>query len=177
MKPPGAVRLTTRIIGCAEPLRQIAMHHRHLKKCGVNTVAGIEVLDARGWPVAWGLLSRASARVLAQDGWMELSRSCVPDGAPPNCASAILGQAARWARGQGQPILTYTLASEPGTSLVGAGWVQVGVTKGEKSWGRTGRDRGDRTGELAARKRRWVPARCIPHALARGWTITETKEP
>ena len=169
MKPAGAIRLATRIIGVAEAMTQCSLHHRHLPKVRGGLV-GLEVIRAdTRWPCAWGIVGRPSSRHLQADGWVELTRGIVPDSAPPSCASAVLGAAARWARKQGAPIVTYTMSSEPGTSLLAAGWVQVGFTKPAKTWARASRDRGDRVGILAAPKRRWVAAWCLDTALERGW--------
>lgn len=55
------------------------------------------------------------------------------DGAK-NACSKLYGACARVAREMGyERILTYTLAEEPGTSLVGAGWTRDGETPG-RSW-------------------------------------------
>jgi hypothetical protein len=172
MKPANAVRLKTRIIGVSEPVRRCAEHHRHLRHVAGGLV-GVEVvrLDT-GWPCAWGLVGRAVARHLDADGWVELTRGVVPDGAPPGCASAVLGAAARWARSQGRPLVSYTLACESGTSYRAAGWVQVGIVPARSTWASAGRQRDARTGAEAGKKRRWVPPWCVPTALARGWTVT-----
>lgn len=171
MKPAGAVRLSVRVIGWGEPARQCAQHHRHLPAVAGGLV-GLEVvrMDTR-WPCAWGIVGRAVARVLDQAGWVEYLRGVVPDGAPPSCASALLGAAARWSRDRGSPIVTYTLGAEPGTSMRAAGWVCVGRTERKRRWTGAGRVRAERVGELAEPKRRWVAAWCVPAALARGWEV------
>ena len=126
------------------------------------------------WPCAWGIIGRPSARYLQGDGWVEYTRGIVPDGAPPGCASALLGAAARWAREADLPIVTYTLGEEPGTSLRAAGWTEV-VSPHDRQrttqWGRPSRDRVVRLGVAAAAKRRWVSPHSLPAALARGWTV------
>jgi hypothetical protein len=171
-KPPGAVRLSTRITGLAEPLRRCAEHHRHLPRVAGGLV-GVEVIRAdTRWPVAWGIIGRPVSRHLDGSGWAELTRSIVPDGAPPGCASAILGAAARWAREQGRPLVTYTLAHEPGTSLRAAGWVELAVdARTPRQWGCPSRPRAIRPAIVAAPKRRWVPPWAVPQALARGWRL------
>ena len=174
MKPAWAVRLQTRIIGVSEPLRQCAIHHRHLPRCAGGLV-GVEVVRAdNGWPCAWGLVGRPLSRYLDAAGWVELVRGIVPAGAPPGCASAVVAAAARWARADGRPAaVSYTLEHEPGTSYRAAGWVQVGWTRGDRQWSCPSRSREERTGPVAGRKRRWVPAWAVPSALARGWTVGE----
>lgn len=171
MKPAGAVRLQTRIIGVAHPLRMCAAHHRHLPRCAGGLV-GIEVVRrATGWPCAWGIVGRPASRHLQADGWVELTRGIVPLDAPPGCASAVVAAAARWARAQGRPIVSYTLADEIGTSYRAAGWVQVGWTHANRQWGCPARARQERVGALAGRKRRWVPAWAVAAALDRGWPV------
>jgi hypothetical protein len=173
-KPPGAVRLAVRTIGTAEPVRRCAEHHRHLPRVAGGLV-GLEVVrrDTR-WPCAWGLIGRPVARDLQDAGWVEYTRGIVPDGAPPGCASALLGAAARWARQLGAPVVTYTLGEEPGTSLRAAGWVEV-VSPHDRQrstqWGRPSRGRVERLGAAATPKRRWVSAASLPAALARGWSV------
>ncbi len=182
MKPPGAVRLRVEVCGLAVPIARCAEHHRHLPRV-VGGLIGLEVqrLDrphpqvawcgpVRGEPCAWGIVGRAVARELS--GWAEYTRGIVPDGAPPGCASALLGAAARWAREAGLPLVTYTLAREPGTSLRAAGWVEVVSPhdrRGVRQWSRPSRSRALRVGVVAVEKRRWVPPHALPAAIARGW--------
>ena len=173
MKPPGAVRLHTRIIGVSEPLRQCAVHHRHLRRC-MGGLVGVEVvrLDT-GWPCAWGIVGRPLSRYLQADGWVELVRGIVPDGAPPGCASAVIAAAARWARSEKRPaIVSYTLEHEAGISYRAAGWAQVGWGGGGQ-WACPSRSREERTGAIMGQKRRWVPAWAVPAAVARGWPVGE----
>lgn len=167
-KPPGARRLSVRQVGTTVAVDACARHHRHLPRVAGGLI-GIEVIDRETrWPVAWGLIGRPVSRVLSADGWVELTRSIVPDKAPPNCASAILGFAARWAAQRGSPIVTYTLAHESGLSLRAAGWVCVGQTAGGQ-FSRPSRPARIRTAAIAAPKLRWVSPQSLPVALSRGW--------
>lgn len=64
----------------------------------------------------------------------------------PNACSALYGAAARSAVAMGYErhnVITYTLLSESGTSLIAAGWVRDGVTKGG-SWDTPSRRRTDK---------------------------------
>lgn len=194
MRPPGAVSLAVRRIGISEPIRQCGRHHRHLPRCA-GGLFGLEVVrEDTHWPCAWAVVGRPSSRHLDAAGWWELVRGIVPDGAPPSCASALLAAAAREARdhtvplfGPGarmtrsgailplpltapdpRPIVTYTLASEPGTSLIAAGWVPAGEAGGGQ-WGNAKRPRDVRSAELAAPKRRWVSRWSVGAAQVRGW--------
>lgn len=171
MKPKGARTLHVELCRVAEAKGACALHHRHLKKV-LGGLTGVRVV-ADGVPVAWGMLSRPVARELQRRGWVEFTRGIVPDGAPPNCASALLAFAARWAKKQGRPLVTYTLEHEPGTSLVAAGWVQVGTTRARKTWASSDRpERQERVGVEAAAKRRWVPSYCVDVALVEGFPLS-----
>ena len=106
-----------------------------------------------GWPRAWAIVGRAVSRVLDQRGWVEVTR-VASDGAG-NACSPLYGAASRWARRRGRPVHTYTLDSEPGTSLRAAGWVVVGRTRAGR-WTRVSRHRRARNDE-AHEKVRWCP--------------------
>ena len=68
------------------------------------------------------------------NGWtLEVTRCCT-DGTK-NAASKLYAAAWRAARALGyQRLVTYTLVSEPGTSLVAAGWKLIGKTKNAGYW-------------------------------------------
>jgi hypothetical protein len=70
-----------------------------------------------------------------------------------NACSMLYGAAWRAARALGwRKLITYTLVSEPGTSLRAAGWRVVGVVRG-RSWDCASRPRVDRHPTLD--KQRW----------------------
>jgi hypothetical protein len=79
-----------------------------------------------------------------QDGrTAEVTRLCVLED-EPNACSFLYGKAAKAALALGyQKVGTYTLKSEPGTSLRAAGWTLIGETSGG-SWSRSGRPRDDK---------------------------------
>ena len=108
----------------------IARHHRHHQpprgwKFGVavsdgETVRGVITV---GRPVA---------RHLDDGLTLEVNRCCT-DGTK-NAASMLYGAAWRAAKALGYArLITYTLGSEPGTTLRAAGWREVGKTSGG-SW-------------------------------------------
>lgn len=87
------------------------------------------------------VIGRPVSRLLQEAGHIEVVRLAT-DGTP-NACSALYGAAARQAVAHGwkrQDLLTYILESEPGTSLVAAGWVFDGVTSGGE-WTRPSRGR------------------------------------
>ncbi len=66
----------------------------------------------------------------AEDGVLSVLRVAVREGYR-NVCSALYGACARAARAMGATsLVTYTHASEPGTSLRAAGWVYGGLTRG-----------------------------------------------
>ena len=77
-----------------------------------------------------------------QDGWtLEVNRCCT-DGAP-NACSMLYAAAWRAAKAMGyRRLITYTLPTEGGASLRGAGWVEIG-RRGGGSWSTKARPRVD----------------------------------
>jgi hypothetical protein len=93
--------------------------------------------------VGVAIVGRPVARHL-DDGWtLEVLRNCTTG--QPNVCSFLYGAAWRATRTLGyRKLITYTLASEPGTSLRAAGWRVVGEVK-PQGWDRPNRarDNGD----------------------------------
>jgi hypothetical protein len=111
--------------------------------------------------VGVALIGRPVARML-QDGYTaEVLRVCVDVGAPKNVCSMLYGAAWRaWRAMGGRRIVTYTLATEKGTSVKAAGWRIVASTrpsKEGKGWDRDGRER-DWQPVYGQKKFRWEPA-------------------
>lgn len=99
-------------------------------KAGVSEIVGVVIV---GRPVARGLHDDFTCEVtrLATDGTR-------------NACSMLYRAAWRAARAMGyRRLVTYTLASEPGTSLLGAGFKAVGEVKG-RSWDTPSRPRVDK---------------------------------
>jgi hypothetical protein len=88
------------------------------------------------------IVGRPVARHL-DNGWtVEVNRTCT-DGTA-NANSMLYGAAARAARALGyRRLITYTLKSESGASLRGAGWHVVGERDG-RSWSCPSRPRTDK---------------------------------
>ena len=123
-----------------EACQFIAQHHRHH-------------LPPQGWKFGIGLndgekivgvvtVGRPVARH-RDDGWtFEVTRCCT-DGTP-HAASKLYAAAWRASRAMGaKQLITYTLAEEPGTSLIAAGWRVIGETKAD-TWHRRKRPRVDK---------------------------------
>ena len=115
-------------------------HHRHHRapESGLFALAVAVGTEIKGVAI----VGRPVARAL-QDGWTsEVTRVAVVEGVP-NACSKLYAASWRAARALGwRRLITYTLASEPGTSLVASGWKIVGQVKG-RSWDTPSRPRID----------------------------------
>src|SRR4051794_3010490 len=94
-------------------------------KFSVAVEEGVEVVGV-------AICGRPVSRCLDDGLTLEVLRVCTTD--TPNACSALYGAARRVAKEMGyQRIVTYTLASEAGTSLKASGWKQVADVAG-RSW-------------------------------------------
>jgi hypothetical protein len=94
--------------------------------------------------VGVGIAGRPVARMLQDGVTAEVLRCCVLDDAPKGSCSFLYGALWRAAKALGwRKLVTYTLASESGASMRGAGWTLVGeATKAPAAgWSRDGRAR------------------------------------
>ena len=124
----------------AEAHAFIAEHHRHhIPPVGDKFCIGISDGEKVRGVVTVG---RPVARRV-DDGWtLEVTRCCT-DGVKNGC-SILYAAAWRAARALGyKKLITYTLDTEPGTSLVAAGWKVIGRTAGG-SWSMPSRPRVDK---------------------------------
>lgn len=118
----------------------VARLHRHHRPV-VGHLFSIGAAEA-GNLVGVAIIGRPVSRMRDDGLTAEVTRLCT-DGTKDAC-SFLYGAAARAAFALGfKRIGTYILASEPGTSLQGAGWRMIGQTKGG-SWSRIDRLRDDK---------------------------------
>ena len=119
----------------------VQQHHRHHGRV-VGHRFSIGLTDVSGELRGVAIIGRPVARRL-DDGWtLEVTRLAT-DGCPHAC-SMLYAAAWRAARAMGyRKLLTYILATEPGTSLKAAGWTLVGSTPG-RSWSVPSRPRIDK---------------------------------
>ena len=76
--------------------------------------------------VGVAIVGRPIARLLQDGTTAEVTRCCVVDNAPKGTPSALYGASWRAARALGwRRLITYTLQSESGASLRGAGWTII----------------------------------------------------
>lgn len=114
-------------------------HRHHRAPPGGLFALGVRVDGGEICGVA--IVARPSARLLNDGLTAEVTR--VATDGTPNACSALYGAAWRAARALGyRRLVTYTLPSEGGASLRGAGWSIVTTTRGG-SWSRVERARAD----------------------------------
>jgi hypothetical protein len=132
-----AERLRLTPLSLREANAYVARHHRH---AGEVRGCKFALAAARGEDlVGVALVGRPVARML-QDGWtLEVRRLCTVG--VPNVCSFLYGASWRAARALGyRRLITYTLASERGTSPRAAGFAVVAEVSAE-SWDRPSRPR------------------------------------
>jgi len=132
--------LTLQPLTFGEACEFIRRHHRHHLP-PVGWKFGIGVNDG-SCVVGVVTVGRPVSRVL-DDGWtLEVNRCCT-DGTR-HAASMLYGAAWRATKALGyKRLITYTLTTEPGTSLRAAGWTKLYETEGG-SWDCPSRPRVDK---------------------------------
>ena len=113
----------------AEANEFVANFHRHNKpvqgaKFSIGASDGQRLIGV-------AIVGRPVARRLDDGITSEVTRCCVLDDAPKGACSFLYSRSWRaWQAMGGQRLVTYTLQSESGSSLRGAGWKVVGQTEG-----------------------------------------------
>lgn len=119
----------------------VQRHHRHHKRVIGHKFSIAAVLDAEIVGVV--IVGRPVSRHRDDGRTLEVTRLCT-NGAR-NACSFLYGAAARAAFALGYTAVgTYIRADEDGTSLIAAGWREIGRTKG-RSWDCPSRPRLDAT--------------------------------
>jgi hypothetical protein len=139
-------KLTIERIGLDDANAFVTAHHRHHKRVvgHLFSIAAVKDFGDNGARKIVGvvIVGRPVARMRDDGRTAEVTRLCT-DGTK-NACSFLYGAAARAAFALGfKRIGTYILASEPGTSLTGAGWRLMGQAGGG-SWSRDERPRVDK---------------------------------
>ena len=105
----------------------VTAHHRHNKKAQGHKFSIGAVID--GSLVGVAIVGRPVARKLDDGDTCEVTRLCVINESPKGCCSFLYRAAWRaWSAMGGKRLITYTLESESGSSLRGAGFKVVGVS-------------------------------------------------
>ena len=119
----------------------VGLHHRHHRRV-VGHKFSIGVVDDDGDLRGVAIIGRPVARARDDGKTLEVTRVATDE--CPNACSALYAAAWRAARAMGYLRLgTYTLESEPGTSLRAAGWRVIHRTAGG-SWSTPSRVRTDK---------------------------------
>lgn len=136
------MKLSVVPVGLSEAKEFVRNFHRH-NKPPVGHVFSIGASDGSQL-VGVAICGRPVARMLDDGETLEVTRCCVVDSAPKGACSFLYSRAWRAARALGwSRLVTYTLTSEGGASLRGAGWRIVGTipARDPKDWqNRAGRD-------------------------------------
>ncbi len=137
---PSSNNLQLQPVTLREARHFVDLHHRH-HKAPQGGLFAIGLQDGNGM-VGVAIVGKPVAR-MSNTGWTaEVTRLCVKEG-HKNAASMLYGACWRAARALGyQRLITYTLQSEPGTSLKAAGWKSLGEAGGG-TWDRKQRHRVD----------------------------------
>jgi len=132
--------LSIQPITFAEASEFVRLNHRHHQPPQGHKFS-IGVNDGRK-VVGVIIVGRPIARALDNDYTAEVTRCCT-DGTKM-AASMLYAAAWRAARAMGyNRLVTYTLIEEPGTSLIAAGFKEIGKTSGG-TWNRVNRPRVDK---------------------------------
>jgi len=115
------------------------LHRHHKPATGGLFAVGLRQDGVR---VGAAIVGRPVARMLQSGTTAEVVRVAVPEGVP-NACSMLYGACARACKALGYTrLITYTLTSESGASLKGAGWKMAGPAGGGR-WSRKSRPRLD----------------------------------
>jgi hypothetical protein len=130
----------------------VSAFHRHHSPVITHRFSIGAVFESR--LVGCAIVGRPASRLSDQNYTAEIARLAT-DGSR-NACSVLLGACARAARAMGfARIQTFTLDSETGASLRGAGWVDEGLRKGKK-WTQRFDGRTRHNEHPLSAKRRWA---------------------
>lgn len=142
MKPDGVVPLEVVPVTLSEVQRMVGTQHRHNQAPKRYRFAVGVKNSETGEIVGVAAASNPVARLLDDGLTVEVIRSCT-DGTP-NANSMLYGALSRAAKALGfRRMITYTLESESGASLRGAGWTVDKAGLQPQTWARPNRIRHD----------------------------------
>lgn len=141
MKPDGASKLRIVPADLDEANAFVKRHHRHHGKM-VGHKFSLAVVDESDEVRGVAIVGRPVSFRL--DNGMTLEVNRVATDGHPNACSALYAAAWRATKALGYSrLITYTLDTEPGTSLIAAGWKLIGAAGGG-SWNCPARPRVDK---------------------------------
>lgn len=119
----------------------VSTYHRHNKptqggRFAIGATTGEQMVGV-------AIVGRPIARMVDHHYTAEVLRTCTNEEAPKGTVSFLYSASWRiWQAMGGHKLITYTLQSESGASLRGAGWKCLGQVKlNNKPWGSSGRER------------------------------------
>ena len=122
----------------------VAQFHRHNGRTSRNGGKFAIGCSDGDQLVGVAIVGRPISRLLAVSPYTaEVLRTCTSPEAPKGAVSFLYAACWRaWRAMGGRRLVTYTLQTESGASLRGAGWKVVAEVKGDKNgWNRDGRER------------------------------------
>ena len=133
--------LTVIPISLREANEFVSNYHRHNKptqggRFAIGATTGEQMVGV-------AIVGRPLARMLDNGYTAEVTRTCTSPDAIKGTVSFLYSACWRiWQAMGGLKLITYTLTTESGASLRGAGWNCIGQTKGSKrGWASAGRER------------------------------------
>tara|TARA_B100000614_G_C14344739_1_gene410422 strand:- start:71 stop:574 length:504 start_codon:yes stop_codon:yes gene_type:complete len=111
-------------------------YHRHHRPTIRNSGRwALAAIDLNGEMVGVVIAGNPVSATYMDGYTLELTRLCVKEIAPKGTCSFLLSKCCSiWRTMGGQRVITYTLATESGASLKGAGWKLSGTVKPHKRW-------------------------------------------
>lgn len=111
-------------------------HHRHHRPTARNSGKwAVSAVDVEGNLVGVAIAGNPVSATYMDGFTIELTRVCVLDSAPKGTCSFLISKCCKvWKEMGGARVITYTLATETGSSLRGAGWKKAGTVKPHKRW-------------------------------------------
>lgn len=130
-----AVRLSVAPITLRLANNFVAEHHRHSGRTARNGGKFAIGAYANDEMVGIAIVGNPLSATLMDGVTAEVTRVCVIPEAPKNTCSFLYGRCWRiWQQMGGKRLVTYTLQSEGGASLRGAGWKIMGEVKPHRRW-------------------------------------------
>lgn len=116
-------KLFVRPINLKEANEFVESFHRHNKRVVSHRFSIAAIYD--GLIVGVAIVGRPIARMLDDGLTAEVTRVCTSEMAPKGCVSKLYAHCWKaWKAMGGLRMITYTLQTESGASLRGAGWIQ-----------------------------------------------------
>lgn len=131
-----AKNLTTKPITIKAANEFIKTFHRHHRPTIRNTGRwALAALDNNNEMVGVVIAGNPISPNYMDGYTIELTRLCVREKSPKGTCSFLLGKCCCiWRSMGGKKVITYTLESESGASLKGAGWTLAGTVKPHNRW-------------------------------------------